>query len=319
MTDCSLIVIVGPTAVGKSALAVELCEQFEGEVVSADSRQIYRSLDIGTAKPTPRQRSRVPHHLVDLIAPDRKLSLAEYQELAYQAIDDMHARGRLPFLVGGTGQYVRAVVEGWTIPRVPPQPCFRRKMQEQSPQALHAQLAEVDPTAAARIDPRNVRRVIRALEVYEITGQPITEAQKKRPPPYRILQLGLTMERQALYERADVRIERMIGAGLLDEVRHLLAQGYGPDLSAMSGIGYAEMVKYLREEITLEEAVRRVKANTRRFIRHQYNWFRPDDPRIHWIDQGPGMVERAAAIVRGWLRRVERTIDISAQNGYNHC
>jgi tRNA dimethylallyltransferase len=317
MADCSLVVIVGPTAVGKSALAVELCEQFDGEIVSADSRQIYRDLGVGTAKPTPRERSRVPHHLVGLITPDRQLSLAEYQELAYQAITGIHSRGRLPFLVGGTGQYVRAVVEGWTIPRVPPQPRLRQEMRERGPQALHARLAEVDPAAAARIDPRNVRRVIRALEVYEVTGQPISEAQKKHPPPYRILQLGLSMERQALYERADQRIECMIERGLLDEVRHLLAQGYGPDLSAMSGIGYAEMVKYLREEITLEEAVRRVKANTRRFIRHQYNWFRLDDSRIQWIDQGPGTVERAATIMRGWLSGVGRAIDISAPKGYN--
>ena len=308
MAESSLVVIVGPTAVGKTTLAIALCEQFDGEIVSADSRQVYRSLDIGTAKPTPLERSRARHHLVDLVTPAKQLSLAEYQELAYQAIADIHSRGALAFLVGGTGQYVWAVVEGWSIPRVPPQVHLRQRMrqevEEQGPQALHARLEEVDPSAAARVDPRNVRRVIRALEVYEATGQPISELQEKRPPPYHLLHLGLTMERQALYERVDRRIEHMIERGLLDEVRELLAQGYCPRSSAMSGIGYAESVRCLRGEIGLEEAVRRMRANTRRLIRHQYNWFRLVDPRIHWIDQGPKALDQAAAIVQRWLREV---------------
>lgn len=323
MAERFLVGIVGPTAVGKSALAIGLCERFEGEIVSADSRQVYRGLDIGTAKATPQEQSRVPHHLLDLVTPDEQLSLAEYQERAYQAIAEIHSRGRLPFLVGGTGQYVRAVVEGWSIPRVPPQPDLRQEMRhevrERGPQALHARLAEVDPVAAARIDPRNVRRVIRALEVYEITGQPISEVQKKHPPSYRILQLGLTMERRALYEQADRRIEHMIEGGLVEEVRRLLAQGYGPQLPAMSGIGYAELAQYLQGEIGLEEAVRRMKASTRRFIRHQYNWFRLDDPRTQWIDQGPEAVDQAAAIIQGWLggSTTKMAIDKSAPKGYN--
>jgi tRNA dimethylallyltransferase len=305
MTERSLIVIVGPTAVGKSALAVRLCEQFDGEIVSADSRQIYSGLDIGTAKPSSQDRSRVPHHLVDLVAPDTRLSLAQYQELAYRAIADIHSRDRVPFLVGGTGQYVRAVVEGWSIPRVPPQPLRRQEMRACDPQALHARLAEVDATAAAGIDPRNVRRVVRALEVYEATGQPISELQKKRPPAYPILQLGLTMERRALYERADRRVESMIQEGLLDEVRDILDQGYGSHLSAMSGIGYSEFVKHLQGEIGMEEAMRRVKANTRRLIRHQYNWFRTDDPGIRWIEQGPGALVQATAVIEKWLTPIQ--------------
>ena len=300
-----LVVIVGPTAVGKSALALELCERFEGAIVCADSRQVYRGLDIGTAKPTPEERSRVPHYLLDLTTPGEQLSLAEYQELAYKAIAEIHSRARIPFLVGGTGQYVRAVVEGWSIPRVPPQPDLRRRMHQEARvrghEVLYARLAEVDPAAAARIDPRNVRRVIRALEVYKVTGQPISKLQKRRPPPYRILQLGLTMDRQALYERADQRIERMIQRGLLAEVQGLFDQGYGSWLEATSGIGYAEVGRYLKGEIGLQEAIRLIKANTRRFIRHQYNWFRLDDPRIHWIERGPLAVERAVAIIRGWL------------------
>jgi tRNA dimethylallyltransferase len=317
MGDPPLVVIVGPTAVGKSALALELCERFHGEIVSADSRQVYRELDIGTAKPTPEDRARVAHHLVDFVPPDRRLSLAEYQELAYQAIADVHVRHKLPFLVGGTGQYVRAVVEGWSIPRVPPQPDLRRQMRREAelhgPQALHTRLAKVDPDAAARIDARNVQRVIRALEVYQVTGQPISELQGKQPPPYRILQLALSMDREALYERADRRIDRMIEEGLVDEVRQLVAQGYGPRLSAMSGIGYNELSRYLAGEISLEEAIRRMKANTRRFIRHQYNWFRPDDAQTHWIEQGPQAVEQAAAILQRWLRAIDKV----ASKAYN--
>ncbi|MEA3346029.1 MAG: tRNA (adenosine(37)-N6)-dimethylallyltransferase MiaA [Chloroflexota bacterium] len=316
-----LVVIVGPTAVGKSALALGLCERFEGEIVSADSRQIYRGLDIGTAKPMPQERARVPHHLVDIIPPDRRFSLAEYQELAYRAIADIQSRGRLPFLVGGTGQYVRAVVEGWSIPCVPPHPDLRQRMrqeaQEEGREALHSRLEEVDPAAAAEIDPRNLRRVIRALEVYEVTGQPISELQGKNPPPYRILQLGLTMEREALYERADQRIERMLDRGLLDEVRRLLEQGYDPSLSSMSGIGYAELARHLEGKISLQEAIRRMKSNTRRFIRHQYNWFKPDDPQIHWIEQGAQLMERAAAIIRRWLREADEQARVHLGLGTN--
>lgn len=300
-----LIVIVGPTAVGKSALALRLCERFDGAIVSADSRQLYRWLDIGTGKPTTEERARVPHYLIDVTTPDKQLPLAEYQELAYKAIAEIHSQGKIPFLVGGTGQYIRAVVEGWSVPRVPPQPDFRRRMYQEArvrgQEMLHSRLAEVDPAAAACIDPRNVRRVIRALEVYEVAGQPISELQKKCPPPYRILQLGLAMEREALYEWSDGRIDGMIQSGLVAEVQELFDRGYGPWLMAMSGIGYAEVGRYLRGEISLQEAVRLIKANTRRFIRHQYNWFRLDDPRIHWIDQGPGATGQAAAIVEEWL------------------
>ena len=323
MADRLLVVVVGPTAVGKSALAIKLCEQFGGEIISADSRQIYCGLDIGTAKPTLQERSLVPHHLVDFVCPDKQLSLAEYQELAYQAIADVHSRDGLPFLVGGTGQYVRAVVEGWSIPRVSPQPDLRRRMRQEveegGHQRLHARLAEVDPAAAAQIAPRNVRRVIRAMEVYEVTGRPISELQGKRPPPYRILQLGLTMDRQALYERADRRIEHMVESGLVDEVRCLVTHGYGLRLSAMSGIGYAELGEYLEGKIGLEEAIRCIKANTRRFIRHQYNWFRLSDPEIRWIEQGPQVVEQATVFIQRWLRNTtdKMVIDKSAPQAYN--
>lgn len=282
-----LLAIVGPTAVGKSALALRLAERFHGAIVSADSRLVYRGMDIGTAKPTPAERARVPHYLIDILDPDEPFGLAQFQELAYQAIADAHRKGYLPMLVGGTGQYVWAVLEGWSIPRVPPQPTIRAQLEEQArqegPEALHRRLAELDPTAAARIDPRNVRRVIRALEVCLTTGQPISELQRKDPPPYDTLMIGLQMERAELYARIDERVEQMIAAGLVDEVRGLLEAGYAPDLPAFSSVGYRQIIAYLRGEISLEEAVARIKRDTRRLVHQQSIWFRADDPRIHWF------------------------------------
>jgi tRNA dimethylallyltransferase len=214
-----LLVIVGPTAVGKTILALRLGEALDGEVVSADSRQVYRSMDIGTAKPTAKERTRVPHHLIDVRDPDEPLTLAEYQAMAYQAVDGLLVRQKLPMLVGGTGQYVRAVVEGWSIPAVSPDEALRAKLYAQveasGHEALHAHLRALDPRAAERIDPRNVRRVIRAVEVCLIAGRPISELQRKVPPPYRIVQVGLTRPRQALYQRADERVDAMSGRGRL--------------------------------------------------------------------------------------------------------
>jgi tRNA dimethylallyltransferase len=283
-----LTVIVGPTAVGKTRLSLRLAQEFDGEIISADSRQVYRGMDIGTAKPTLEERHRVPHHLIDVIAPDEPFTLAQYQELAYQAIDDVSGRGKVPFLVGGTGQYMRAVVEGWGIPRVPPNKQLRAELYRQAEiegeEPLHARLREVDPAAAERIDSRNVRRAIRALEVYLETGQPISELQHKRPPPYRILQIGLTMERQELYWRIDERVDRMIEEGLVEEVRGLVERGYGYDLPSMSGLGYQQIGLYLQGQASLEEAIQLIKRHTHRFVRHQYNWFRLNDETIRWFD-----------------------------------
>ena len=300
-----LVAIVGPTAVGKTALSLHLAEVFEGEIVSADSRLFYRGMDVGTAKPTPEERARVPHHLVDIAAPDETVGLAEFQEQAYAAIRDIHARGKLPLLVGGTGQYVRAVVQGWRVPRVPPDPAVRARLaalaEREGGAALHGRLADLDPKAAERLDPRNVRRVIRALEVCLITGRPISEQQGKQPPPYRILQIGLTMERAALYARVDRRVEAMMAAGLEDEVRRLVEAGYAWDLPAMSGLGYAQFRPYFEGQATLEEVVVEIERATRRFVRHQYNWFRLTDPAIRWFDVAGMMVGEIERFVRGWL------------------
>jgi len=306
-----LLIIVGPTAVGKTALSLHLAERLGGEIVSADSRLFYRGMDVGTAKPTPEERARVPHHLIDVAEPDETVGLAEYQAQAYAAIEAIRARGKLPLLVGGTGQYVRAIVEGWRIPRLPPNPELRAELEAQAERdgadALHAWLARLDPDAAQRIHPHNVRRVVRALEVCLSTGRPISEQQKKKPPPYRILQIGLTMERAALYERADRRLEAMMEAGLEEEVRRLLEAGYGWELPAMSGVGYAQFKHYFEGETTQEQVVTEIKRVTRSFIRRQYNWFSLKDPHIHWFDVTETASEEIEILVRTWL--VEEQID----------
>jgi len=300
-----LIAIVGPTAVGKTELSIRLAEAIGGEIVSADSRQVYRGMDIGTAKATPEDQARAPHHLIDIVSPDEPLSLAQFQELAYQAIEAILARGQMPLLVGGTGQYVMAVLEGWQIPRVPPHDELRSELYEEAEEhgaeALHARLAALDPEAAESIDARNVRRVVRALEVCLVTGQPISEQQGKSPPPYRLLIIGLHLPRPALYARIDRRVERMLEQGLEDEVRKLLAEGYGFELPAMSGVGYGQFEDYIAGDASLDEVQQQIKRATRRFVRHQANWFRRDDPRIHWFEARSDPFLLVLELVEGFL------------------
>jgi tRNA dimethylallyltransferase len=279
-----LLVIVGPTAVGKTTLSIALAAQFNGEIISADSRLFYQGMDIGTAKPTVEQRSAVPHHLIDLCRPDQTITLAQYHRLAYHTIDQIHQRNRLPLLVGGTGQYVKAVVEGWGIPEVAPQKPLRHALAELDGPELARWLALLDPEAAERIDPRNLRRIIRALEVTLVTGRPITELQRKKPPPYHIKTIGLHLDRETLYQRIDRRVEEMIAAGLLTEVKALLAAGYKPTLPALSGLGYRQLTQYLAGKHTLQEAIQRIQFETHRFARQQYTWFRLDDPTITWFN-----------------------------------
>ena len=300
-----LLAIVGPTATGKSHLALQLAVRFDGEVVNGDSRQVYRGLDIGTAKPHLEQRRQVPHHLFDIVDPDDGFSLAQYKRLALQAVDGVHRSGRLPILVGGTGQYLWALLEGWSIPEIPPRPDLRRRLEEKartlSSQALHQELQAIDPAGAANINGKNVRRIVRALEIYYATGQPPSELQRKAPPPWSVLILGLTMERQALYDRVDRRVDEMVQSGWIEEVKCLLDDGYSEGLPSMSSLGYREIAQYLRGETTLQNAARSIKWNTHRFIRHQYTWFRPSDRRIQWLRAGPHVLEEARALVSNAL------------------
>jgi tRNA dimethylallyltransferase len=302
-----LIAVVGPTGVGKTGVSIALCRSLGGEVISADSRQIYRGLDIGTDKPAVEQRSLVAHHLVDVVDPDEEFTLAQYQEMAYEAIDDVLAAGNVPFLVGGTGLYVRAVLEGFAIPRVKPDVDLRQRLLEEAEAdggtSLFARLKEVDPEAAERIDPRNVRRVVRALEVFETTQQPISELQRRMPPPYRILKLGLTIDRDRLYRRIDERVDTMIERGLVAEVEGLLREGYSEELPAMSGLGYRQVATYLRGEVDLPEAIRMIKSETHRFVRQQYKWFRVDDETIHWFDVASEPLESIEALLGSFLKK----------------
>ena len=283
----NLIAIVGPTAVGKTALAIALAQRFDGEIVNADSRQVYTGMDIGTAKPTTAERAGACHHLIDIRLPDAPISLGEYLPLARETIESIAARGKLPILCGGSGQYVWAVLEGWKVPQVPPDPDFRarleRRLAGEGPAPLWQELRQLDPDRAATVDPDNPRRIIRALEIVNATGSRVA-AGKSAEPPYRSLVIGLTADRAILYERTDARFDAMMAQGLLDEARRLEAAGYVLGSGPLSGVGYTELGLYLAGEMTLDQAVDRSKAQTHRLVRRQYTWFKPGDSRIVWLD-----------------------------------
>lgn len=303
----ALVVVQGPTASGKTVLGIALARAHEGEIVSADSRQVYRLMDIGTAKPTAEERAAAPHHLIDLVYPDEDFALADYLDHAHAAIADIQARGRLPLLVGGTGQYITALLEGWTVPRVPPNDALRLELRRQGEQfgsaALHQRLRERDPVAAAEIHPNNLRRIIRALEVIEGTGERFSDLRRKQPPPYHTIHISLTSVRESLYARADRRFEQMMVDGLLEEVRGLLDAGYGRSLPSMSGLGYAELAAHLLDGEPLSESVQRAKFNTHNFIRRQLTWFRGHDQGVTWYDVG---VVSSAQIMDDVAERLQR-------------
>jgi len=304
-----LIVILGPTAVGKTGIAIQLAERLEGEIISADSRLFYRGMDIGTAKPSKAERARAPHHLVDVAWPDEIWSLAMFQREAQRLIADIQGRGRLPFLVGGTGQYLRAVTEAWEIPGAAPDLRLRQALQnwavEVGPEGLYQRLLVLDAEAAGRIDPRNLRRTIRALEVILLTGEKFSSQRSRGLSPYRLLQIGLTRPRPELYARLDARIQDMLAAGFVEEVRGLLAAGYSPELPSLSAIGYRQITSYLQGEIDLAEAVMLMKRLTRQFVRRQANWFRLDDPDIRWFRVGAETAEEIEQVVRSFAKASE--------------
>ena len=300
-----LVVLVGPTAVGKTHLAIQLALNLSAEIVSADSRLLYLGMDIGTAKPTLSERRLVPHHLIDVTSPDNIWSLAQYQSAAVELIASVHQRNCLPILVGGTGQYVHALTQGWEIPPAAPDLSLRQALQAWEAQigyqALHDRLACLDPAAAAAIDPSNARRTIRALEVIFTTGHLFSSQKRRSPPPYAILQIGITRPRPELYQRIDERIPQMLQDGFVAEVQHLLSLGYSPSLPTMSAIGYGEIAAHLRGECSLEQAVEQMKRRTRIFVRRQANWFKPNDPYIHWFSAADNTLFLVEQSIRQWL------------------
>ncbi|MBX3071188.1 MAG: tRNA (adenosine(37)-N6)-dimethylallyltransferase MiaA [Thermomicrobiales bacterium] len=301
-----VVVIAGPTAVGKTRLAIELAIRFGGEVVNADSRYLYRGFVIGVAKPDGGEQRGVPHHLIDILDPGEEMSLALYQKRANEAIRTIHRRNRLPLLTGGTPLYLNAVIEGWRIPEVPPDPEFRRHMEEivdrQGLDSLVTQLAAVDPVAAERAA-TNPRRVIRALEIHRAAGQPMSQLEGKTPPPWHLLQLGLTMPRDALFRAIDARVDDQIARGLANEVRGLLDAGVDPNASAFSSIGYRQMLPYLAGEATLDSVIERIKYDTHRYVRHQETWLRRSSDLIRIDVTEPDWVDRATDIVQNFLER----------------
>jgi tRNA dimethylallyltransferase len=313
-----LIIIVGPTAVGKTELAIQLAGRLNGEIVSADSRLFYRGMDIGTAKPTPEEQARIPHHLIDIVNPDETLSLAVFQKKAHETIAAIHKRGKLPFLVGGTGQYIRAVTEGWTPPEVVPDNRLRDELgrlalnhiegveDEKGAKWLHAKLEMLDPEAASKIDARNVRRTIRALEVILTTGRKFSKQRSQSESPYHLITIGLTRPRSELYKRVDQRIEAMFANGFVDEVKGLLEKGYSPTLPSISAIGYRECVRVVKGELTEGQAKVEIRRVTRVFVRRQANWFKGSDPRIMWFHPNQEKaVEQIEQHIRNFLKDAE--------------
>lgn len=294
-----LLAIVGPTAVGKTAVGIECALRLNGEIVSADSAAIYRGMDLGTAKPTPEERAKVAHHLIDLIDPDEEFSVAQYKARAEAAIDDILRRGKEPLLVGGSGLYVRAVVGRWGMTLAPRDNELRERLQTEAREkglaALHARLAEIDPESAVRISVADEKRVIRALEVHEITGLPMSHfhrLDRARQPRYDSTIIGLTLARDRLYRRIEERIERMLQAGLLEEVARLREKGYHTGLTSMKALGYAHLLAHLEGKYDLPTAVELLKRDSRRFAKRQLTWFRAEEG-IRWIDVG----DRSAADV----------------------
>ena len=300
-----LIALLGPTASGKSALALALADPYAGDIVSADSRLLYRGMNIGTAKPTADERAAVRHHLIDVAAPDEPYDLARWKAEATGAIADIHWRGRLPLLVGGTAQWTTALLDGWEPPVVAPDLPFRAAMEERAGnegiEPLLTELAAQDPEAAARTGP-NLRRIIRALEVIRATGQPFSAQRGRSERPYRDLRIGLSLPRDILYGRIDARVDAMLAAGLVGEVRALLDAGYDPSLPAMSGIGYRQVVEYVQGGTTLNTLSEQIKQASHRYARHQMTWLRRDET-IVWLDarDEQRLIAEATEVIRRFL------------------
>ena len=284
-----VVILLGPTGVGKSKLAIELAEAFGGEVLSADSMQVYRYLDIGTAKPTPEERKRVRHHLIDLVNPDQPFHADLYRILGRKTIDQLHQHHQPIWVVRGTGLYIRTLSQGlFPSPKI--DPSVRERLKEESKEKGGAfffdRLSRVDPKTASQLHPNDLFRILRALEVFDCTGVPISflrEQHRFGERPYVTLKIGLEMDRKALYERIDQRVDQMIQRGFLQEVESLMGMGYGAELKPMRGLGYKQMVQFILNKVDWDEAVRQMKRDTRHYARRQWTWFKADQE-VRWYD-----------------------------------
>ena len=287
-TKIPVIFIVGPTASGKTDAGIRLAKAIDGEIVSADSRYLYRGMDIGTAKPTMDERQGIPHWLIDVADPDETWSLSLFCKAADEAIRDIYSRGKRPVLVGGTGQYVRAILDGWDIPEGEPDHRLRNVLErwgrEIGAEELHRKLACIDPEAAEKIEWQNMRRTVRAMEVIFMSGKKFSAQRTTKEPLYKALIFGMKRDRSVLYQRIDLRVDRMLERGLVEETAALLSKGYSPSLPSMSAIGYKEVCDYLSNKTSLEEAAQLIKFRTHNYVRRQANWFKASDPAINWID-----------------------------------
>ncbi|HHY65436.1 MAG TPA: tRNA (adenosine(37)-N6)-dimethylallyltransferase MiaA [Clostridiaceae bacterium] len=285
-----VIVIAGPTATGKTALAVELALQVGGEIVSADSMQIYRKMDIGTAKPTMEERQGIPHHMIDIVDPDEEYSVAQFKTDAEACIKDIIGRGKVPIVAGGTGLYINSLVYNINFSESTSDWDYRERLKnlamEQGPETLHKMLEDIDPISARAIHPNNVKRVIRALEVYKTTGKPISshkEVSREIPPPYDYKIFGLDLSRETLYSRIEKRVDKMMEMGLYEEVEGLLNEGYSPNLVSLQGIGYKEIISAIKGECSLKTAVDNIKKGTRHLAKRQITWFKKTEG-LKWIN-----------------------------------
>lgn len=302
-----IVAILGPTAVGKSGLATTLAARLDAEIISADSRQVYRYLDIGTCKPSLLDRQTIPHHLLDMVDPDQSYTVADFVDDATSALRSIAERGKIALVVGGTGHYARALLDGTSIPRVEPDETRRRRLEAEVEKegglAAIGRIATVDPNTADRLHPSNIRRVVRALEIIEESGEPVP-AQRHRPLP--ALVIGLTMDRQKLYARADARAERQVQDGLVAETERVLSMGFSPELPVLQGLGYKQMIDHLRGLLSLPEALSKYRYATHRLIRRQMTWFRAE-PRITWLDAQSADLQSQA------MSEIERHLSSEAQ------
>ncbi len=310
----TLIILAGPTAVGKTEVSLKLAEHINAEIVSADSMQVYKRMDIGTAKPSREERQAVPHHLIDLVEPDEDFSVADYQRHFQQTVASIYTRGKLPLLTGGTGLYIRACIQGFDLEPGSPIPGLRQELKEQAeeygPLYLYQRLVEVDPEAAAKIHPNDHRRVIRALEVFFSTGAPISRLQQNRSHnfEYKLIYLFLNRDRSELYQRIELRVDRMIAEGLVEEVQSLLKNGFSSKLKPMQSLGYKQIGCYLEQKCSLEDATATIKQETRRYAKRQLTWFRKE-PIDFMINISGGSQEFFGDILNYIEGRLDRDVE----------